>query len=86
MSIKKREFPGLGNLTPSTSSQQNYSDLEKRIVELESKSHTPCSGGGNKKADLSSLPDLPPRKQTPMHQRLAALEDKVEQLIKLLSE
>lgn len=86
MSIKKREFPGIGNLTNPSPTQQNVDGLEKRIIELEKKSHTPCSGGGNAKVDLSSLPELPPRKQTPIHQRLAALEDKVEQLIKLLSE
>ena len=86
MSIKKREFPGIGSLTNSSSSQANFDNLEKRIVELEKKSHTPCGGGSKAKADLSSLPELPPRKQTPIHQRVAALEDKVEQLIKLLSE
>jgi hypothetical protein len=85
MSIKKREFPSISNLTPSTTSQQNIGDLEKRVVELERKSHTPCSGGGGVKADLSTLPDLPPRKQTPIAQRLEALENKVEELIKLLS-
>lgn len=84
MSIKKREFPNISNLTPPTTSQQNIGDLEKRVVELERKSHTPCSGGGTK-VDLSTLPGLPSRKDTPINQRLAALEDKVEQLIKLLS-
>ena len=85
MSIKKREFPSISNLTPSTTSQQNIGDLEKRVVELERKSHTPCSGG-SAKVDLSTLPDLPPRKQTPIAQRLSALENKVEELIKLLSQ
>ena len=84
MSIRKKEFTNISNLTPSTPPQNNYGDLEKRIVELERKSHTPCSGG-SAKVDLSTLPDLPPRKQTPIAQRLAALENKVEELIKLLS-
>lgn len=85
MSTNKKQFPELGNLNPSTPPQQNYKDLEKRVVELERKSHTPCSGGTSK-VDLSTLPDLPSRKNTPVNQRLAALEDKVEQLIKLLSQ
>lgn len=85
MSIRKKEFPNISNLTPSTPLQNNYGDLEKRIVELERKSHTPCSGGGTK-VDLSSLPDLPSKKQTPIAERLAALENKVEELIKLLSQ
>lgn len=84
MSIRKKEFPNISNLNPSVPLQNNYGDLEKRIVELERKSHTPCSGGSTK-VDLSTLPDLPPKKQTSIEQRLTALENRVEELIKLLS-
>lgn len=76
MTIKRKEF---------SFTQNSTSDLEKRVVELERKSHTPC-GGSSIKVDLSSLPNLPERKSTTIEQRLTALENKVEELIKLLSQ
>lgn len=82
MSIKKNPFV---NQNLQTTQQYSNSDLEKRVLELEKNSHTPCSKFSSK-VDLSSLPELPPRKQTTIEQRLTALENKVEELIKLLSQ
>ena len=61
-------------------------EIEARLKALEEKSHSPCQGnGGSAKINASDLPGLPPRKSTAIHDRLNALEARVEALIKKLS-
>lgn len=81
MSIRNKDLPTIKSV-PS-SNDKSISTIEKRLEELETKINTPSPSS---RIDLTSLPDLPPRKQTPIEQRLSALENKVEELVKLLSE
>lgn len=60
--------------------------IEARLQALEEKAHKPCQGnGGSAKVNAEELPGLPPRKSTAIHDRLNALEARLEALIKKLS-
>ena len=62
----------------------NMSEVEKRLEYLEKISHKPCGGSQNVKFDLSDLPALPDKKNTPIEKRVSAIEEKLEELIKRL--
>jgi len=59
-------------------------EVERRLAALESRSHVPC-GGGSSKLNNEELPDLPPRKESTINDRITALENRLEALIAQLS-
>ena len=79
-------FESDANLSPKSTDNVDVQRIEKRLQALEAKSHTPCQGGsGSAKVNAEELPGLPPRKSTAIHDRLNALEARLEALIKKLS-
>jgi hypothetical protein len=62
----------------------NMSEVEKRLEKLEKISHQPCGGSQKVKFDLSGLPTLPDKKNTPLEKRVSAIEEKLEELIRRL--
>lgn len=64
--------------------QKTDSELEKRISLLEAKSHTPCQGGSSK-LKTEELPPLASKKQSSVHDRISALENRLDALIEQLS-
>lgn len=72
------------NASEVEKSVSQLSQIEQRLNQLEKVSHKSCNGSMSK-FDLNTLPELPPRKETPVEQRVTALENKLEELIKILS-
>jgi hypothetical protein len=61
-------------------------EIEQRLNQLEKISHKSCGGGQSVKYNFNSLPQLPSRKETPLEQRVTSIENKLEELIKILSQ
>lgn len=92
MTFNNSQMARIRNYTSTTSSEvdayksTNTNEIEARLQALEAKSHTPCQGGsGSAKVNAEDLPGLPPRKSTAIHDRLNAVEARLEALIKKLS-
>lgn len=78
----KQHTYGNSSVETQSSSSVDLTNLENKITLLETKLNENQS---RVSFDLSSLPDLPPRKETNIIKRVDAIENKLEALIQLLS-
>lgn len=78
----KQHTHGNSSVATQSSSSVDLTNLENKIALLETKLNENQS---RVSLDLSSLPNLPPRKETNIIKRVDAIENKLEALIQLLS-